>query len=216
MPSLLPNTQAAIRSIPPDVARLLHSSGIEMQFAAGQLIHQAGDTDRALSLILAGRVRFRRIDFDGTEVSASTVGRGRTFGEIPCLTGRPRTHDAVAETSVRLVRIRVEIILALLDREPSLRNWMMLELAHSLERVLNLLDDLNRLSATQKVARAIAAWKGDRIVLRQADLAQSLNLSRKSVSRALTTLRKAGLVLTGYGEIRVIHHKKLSDFVSRH
>lgn len=214
MSSFLPVRPAVIRPIPPEIWRILCAEGNEVNFAAGQMIHQAGDIDRSLSLILGGRVRFRRLDLDGIEVTLTTAGRGRSFGEITLLTGRPRTHDAIAETSVRLVRVPMARMQVLLDRETGLRNWLTLELAYTAERALDLLDDRNRLNATQSVARVLAGTGGDRVVMRQSELAQSLNISRKAVNRALGVLRDAGLVSTGYGEIRIADRPGLADFVS--
>jgi CRP-like cAMP-binding protein len=214
MSSFLPVHPDVIRAVPPDIWRMLRAEGNEVSFAAGQIIHQAGDIDRSLSLILAGRVRFRRIDLDGKDVSVTTVGRGRTFGEISLLTGRPRTHDAIAETPVRLVRVPITRMQALLDQETELRSWLTLELAYMAEKALDLLDDRNRLSATQSVARALANTREIRVVVRQSELAQSLNLSRKAVNRALGLLRDAGMISTGYGEIQITDRSALTDFAS--
>lgn len=211
MSSFLSARPAVVRRLPPDIWRMLYAEGTEVNFSAGQIIHQAGDTDRTFSVILAGRVRFRRIDLGGNEVSVTTIGRWRTFGEITLLTGRPRTHDAIAETAVRLSRVPAARMQALLDREPKLNKWMTLELAYVAERALDLLDDHNRLNATQVVARALYDTGGVRVAVRQSELAQSLNLSRKAVNRALGVLRDSGLVFTGYGEILIIDRQGLAD-----
>ena len=200
-------------AIPAPVLRALLDAGTELKFAAGQLIHQAGDVDRSITVILAGQVRFRRIDENGQEMTIAAGGRFRTFGEIPFLTGKFRTLDAVAETTVRLTRIPFAKMQYLIDNNDDIRNWMMANLAHSLNRALERLDEKLRRTATQHVGQALVDRNvGGRVSLRQSDLALRLNFSRKTVNEALRELRERGWIATGYGTITVLDHEKLAEY----
>ena len=201
--------------IPPDVRLDLIAAGTELSFVRGQSIHQEGDQDRSLSLIVTGRVRFSRTDRDGTEISASVLSKGEVFGEIPFLTGLPRTHDAIAETAVRLVRVPYAQMHDLISRSPAARDWLMVGVGHALARALDLLDSQYRQSASQRLAAMLAeaCQSGEmRLALRQADIAVRLNLSRKAVNAALKALADLGLVRTGYGQIWIMDRIELAAF----
>jgi CRP-like cAMP-binding protein len=166
---------------------------------------------------VTGRVRFSRTDRDGTEISASVLSKGEVFGEIPFLTGLPRTHDAIAETAVRLVRVPYAQMHDLTSRSPAARDWLMVGVGHALARALDLLDSQYRQSASQRLAAMLAeaCQSGERrLALRQTDIALRLNLSRKSVNSALKVLAGQGLVKTGYGEIRILDQSALQAFAN--
>lgn len=201
--------------IPPDVRLDLIAAGTDLRFVRGQSIHREGDQDRSLSLIVAGRVRFSRTGRDGTEISASVLSKEEVFGEIPFLTGMPRTHDAIAETAVRLIRVPYAPMHDLIARNSAARDWLMVGVGHALAKALDLLDSQYRQSASQRLAAMLAeaCQSGEmRLALRQTDIAARLNLSRKSVNAALKALADQGLVRTGYGQIWILDRRNLLAF----
>jgi CRP-like cAMP-binding protein len=221
LPYLIAHTEVArwpmLSQIPPDVRLGLMAAGTDMSFVRGQSIHQEGGQDRSLSLIVSGRVRFSRTDRDGTEISASVLTKGDVFGEIPFLTGLPRTHDATAETAVRLIRVPYAQMHDLISRNPAARDWVMVGVGHALARALDLLDSQYRQSASQRLASMLseACKSGEmKLALRQSDIAVRLNLSRKAVNAALKVLAEQGLVKTGYGQIRILDQSALQAFVN--
>jgi len=202
---------------PPHVRLDLIAAGTDLSFVRGQSIHQEGDQDRSLSLIVSGRVRFSRTDRDGTEISVSVLTKGEVFGEIPFLTGLPRTHDATAETAVRLIRVPYALMRELIARSPDAREWLMVGVGHALAKALDLLDSQWRQSASQRLAGMLSevCKSGEmRLALRQSDIALRLNLSRKAVKSALKMLAEQRLVKTGYGEIRILDKSALQAFVN--
>lgn len=198
----------------------LFAEGKEVRYRCGQTIHRQGDHDRSLQIIIEGEVSFSRLDHEGRKVNAAVFGPGETFGEIPLLTGRPRTHDAVAVGPVRLLRISDRHFRDLLDREPDLRDGLLAELAERLIRAADRLDSALRLSVPQRVAQFLVAEMergagAQSVNVRQTDIAEALGVTREAVAAALRQFRGARLIETRYRAIDVLDIEALRLAVGR-
>ncbi|WP_433705252.1 Crp/Fnr family transcriptional regulator [Paraburkholderia sacchari] len=198
----------------------LSAEGKEVRYRPGQTIHRQGDRDRSLQVIIEGQVSFSRLDLDGRKVNAAVFGPGETFGEIPLLTGRARTHDAVAVGSVRLLRLSDRQFRDLLNRKPDLRDRLLAELAERLIHAADRLDSALRLSVPQRVAQFLVAEVersagGQSLGVRQTDIAEALGVTREAVAAALRQFREARLIETRYRAIDVLDIEALRLAVGR-
>jgi CRP-like cAMP-binding protein len=187
----------------------LFAAATEVRYRSGQTIHRRGDRDRSLQVILEGKVSFSRLDTQGRQMSSSVFGPGESFGEIPLLTGRPRTHDAVAVGAVRLLHVSLSNFQNLLTRKPEIRDCLLAELAERLVRAMDQIDSVLRLSVSQRVAQFLLAQMGadeagPPLVLRQHDIAAALGVTREAVAAALRRFRESGLIETRYRAVKVI------------
>ncbi|CAB3778368.1 CRP-like cAMP-activated global transcriptional regulator [Paraburkholderia caffeinitolerans] len=194
--------------------------GKEVRYRPGQTIHRQGDHDRSLQVIIEGQVRFSRLDRDGRKVNAAVFGPGESFGELPLLTGRPRTHDAVAVGAVRLLRLSDRQFRDLLNRKPELRDRLLAELAERLVNAADRLDSALRLSVPQRVAQFLVAEveRGAGALslhVRQSDIADALGVTREAVAAALRKFRAERLVETRYRAIDVLDLDALRLAVGR-
>lgn len=198
----------------------LFAEGKEVRYRPGQTIHRQGDRDRSLQVIIEGQVSFSRLDLDGRKVNAAVFGPGETFGEIPLLTGRARTHDAVAVGPVRLLRLSDRQFRELLNRKPDLRDRLLAELAERLIHAADRLDSALRLSVPQRVAQFLVAEVersagGRSLGVRQTDIAEALGVTREAVAAALRQFREARLIETRYRAIDVLDVEALRLAVGR-
>lgn len=199
---------ALLDSLNPLTRQAVLQAGTERRYRDGQLIHRQGDSNRALQVILAGGVTFSRLDAEGRQVTMTTVGAGGTFGQIPLLTGRLRTHDAIAAGDARVLHITPESFSGLLQHHPDLRDALLADLAETLAQALDLLDDSHRLALPQRMARyllanarGVDAGEPPTIHASQSDIASALNVTREAVAMALKQFRAEGMVATRYRAI---------------
>ena len=125
------------------------------------------------------------------------------------LTGRPRTHDAVAVGAVRLLSISDRQFRDLLNRRPNLRDRLLAEMAERLIHAADRLDSALCLSVPQRVAQFLVAGierggGGPSLAVRQTDIAETLGVTREAVSAALRRFREARLIDTRYRVIDVL------------
>lgn len=91
--------------------------------ADGTTLLVEGEPGESFLLILDGRVRVTR---RGTPVRE--LGPGEFMGEIALVDGRPRTATATAAGPVRVLEIRRETFLALMERYPAVRLGVLMAL----------------------------------------------------------------------------------------
>jgi CRP-like cAMP-binding protein len=173
-------------------------SAYERQFAAGDVIYDAGQPGEALYVIQSGNVELTRADAEGARVVAR-YGPGEFFGEIAVLLGRPRTTRATAVGDARVLQLdRATFEAMCVDRpEIALRVIQRLaERAIELEQRLAALgvDDLLRPIVRVLMRHAGSGEKGARIETTLRKLANDAGLRMNDAHRGLNQLFDQKLV----------------------
>ncbi|MEV7520634.1 Crp/Fnr family transcriptional regulator [Streptomyces sp. NPDC091371] len=204
--SVSADTWRALASVPllaslsEERLRALWSASLPRRHGAGEVLRRAGDPAGHLLLLLRGRV---------SATAATAAGRVVRFGEWagPCAVdkvavidgrGHTATLTALTACTVRsLPRARFE---ELVDDVPSVRRHVLRLLADQARRQ----QDRFAEAATLPVEARLAGWllaraaesTGGRVELpgTQQDLADLLGTTRVTVNRALSGLRRDGLV----------------------
>jgi CRP-like cAMP-binding protein len=181
---------------------------------AGVTFIQEGDVDR-LSIIISGLARAFLSSEDGRELTIRTARRGAAVGALP-LTSHSSPMSVRAITDCRVLELSVE---RLHFGDGSARlGWAVAgELGRRLLDAYEGLRDQTFASAKQRLARrlidaAIRPGRGQRAVVTatQQELGDSIGSSRETVSRALSQMRRDGLVILSRGTITLIDHASLN------
>jgi CRP/FNR family transcriptional regulator, cyclic AMP receptor protein len=120
------------------------------RYEAGAQVAGADETDRALYLVLEGRLRvqtvpderrIRRRTRAGTPVD---YGPGSVLGERGFLEGRPFKTTVHALTSVHVLRLGLTEFEALAAKDPALGRYLLFDLARVLAARVEVLQDRDR------------------------------------------------------------------------
>lgn len=174
----------------------------------GEIIHHAGTPADGLFILATGRVKVTRPALDGTDVLVEVVTPGAMFGSIAALgeTIHPDTAEALTVSCAlwispggfrRVLREYPHVALAVLDDVAE-----RLEQAHESVRRLSAGTVEQRVAATlltlaDKLGEPRGATTLLQLPLTRGDLAAMTGTTTESVSRALSTWRKAGWIETG-------------------
>ena len=186
--------------------RLEHGS-IVMEPRDGTAIFTQGDPADALYAVIGGdgHVRIGAIDRHSKALMVEVFGIGEIFGEIGLIDGGSRTATAVTEGKVRLVKIHQAAFLAALESCPTLGAGLCRMMAQRLRRTYELFQDATFETLEVRLARQVLylaasgsrpAQQGVRLTqrLRQADLADLLGATTRSIITILNTWRSANIV----------------------
>jgi CRP-like cAMP-binding protein len=196
---------------------------------SGEHLFLRGDPPDGLYALIEGTVRVSGVTEAGKEAILSIIEPPAWFGEIALFDRLPRTHNAVADGTVRLLHVPQAEMLALLTQEPD--RWRELGVLMALRLRLTFIgmEDLALLSAESRLLRRLV-WlvqtptpgqthvpTGDpsqpeppRVLpLSQAQLGMMLSLSRQTTNQILQSLQDQGVLRVAYGRIEVIHRDKL-------
>ncbi|MDC0690051.1 Crp/Fnr family transcriptional regulator [Mitsuaria sp. RG] len=206
------------RQLPTTVQDSLLALGRARELAPGQCLFQRGDAPCGLYAVLEGAMRVGAVSSEGKEALLTLVESPHWFGEISLFDGQPRTHDAYAEGSTRLLWIPQAPLLEWLAREPVHWRDLALLMSHKLRWVFVALEQQSLLAAAPRVAqrllqmaegygeRDVAQW---RLQVSQEQLALMLSLSRQTINQILRSFEQSGVVRLGYGEVEIVDARRL-------
>jgi len=193
------------------IERLLPLATITI-FANNEEIFSKGAPGNGLYGILAGRVRIFTPGPDADEVTLNILDPGELFGEIALIDGEPRSASAVALGETRLLHIRRDRFLPMLQANADIGIGLLQILCRRVRWSSALLEDQALLPLPARLAKrllAMAASGGDetpagvrlRTRLSQRELGDLTGATREAVNRVFAQWRKHALISTEAGRL---------------
>ncbi len=197
----------AFRGIATPVLDRIEASSRVMELHDGAQVFAQGDAADAVYAIIGGpgRVRIGVIGRSSKGLMVEVFGAGDIFGEIAVIDDGVRTAGAVADGSVRLLRIGAPLFRQTLAEQAALGRNLCGLLSARLRRTFELLQDAAFESLEVRLARQVlylASRDGRRSDhglrlagrFRQGDLADLLGATTRSIITILNDWRAAGMV----------------------
>jgi CRP-like cAMP-binding protein len=194
IPLLAELTQEEIARIRPEL-RFKHFNKREV------VLHKGGSGD-ALLFLLSGQLQVVDITEDGRAIGLRILAPGDFFGEIALINDSTRSASVVATTDVLVAFLPAATALHLFSHSPSVAKQMLRHLAQKIQRdsefraVLSINNTARRiytyLSLLQK-----PGGNGHAVIENlptHQDIANMINTSRETVTRALLSLVQQGIV----------------------
>jgi CRP/FNR family transcriptional regulator, cyclic AMP receptor protein len=185
----------------------LAAQGRRRRLADGVVLHERGDPDPTMAVVISGKIRLVRLRFNGQEGMTSIIGAGQHFADVLMFARRPRTHRAVAVGATELDlygRLEFERIM----ERPAIVRALYRITAERLVGTMNMLEDVRHLSREAHLGKLLlhmqSRGKGEGIACVQEDLAGLLGVTTMTVAKSLRLLRERGLIETGYRKVRVL------------
>ena len=217
VPLLAGLTDAEVESLAKDF--------VPRRFRQGETIFHQGDAGQLLYLIESGRVRIYVMGEDGQETSVSLAGSGDIFGELAVIDGLPRSASVVAQEDTQVLTLSRERLREHLRRSPQLEINFMKTLSVRVRYSTQQMGSLTFLDVSRRLARkllelaqayGVVEPEGVRIdtALTQSDLASLIGATRESINKAMSALRRQGLVLLRHGSIIIVDPDALREIGS--
>jgi CRP-like cAMP-binding protein len=188
--------------------RRLEQGGVLLEPRDGTAIFTQGDAADAVYAIVGGdgHVRIGAIDRHSKALMVEVFRAGEIFGESGVIDGGSRSASAVAEGRVQLMKIRRAAFLDSLTTCPTLGEALCRMMAQRLRRTFELFQDATFETLEVRLARQIlylaeregrSTQQGLRLThrFRQADLADLLGTTTRSIITILNAWRASGLVV---------------------
>ncbi|MBN8501861.1 MAG: Crp/Fnr family transcriptional regulator [Sphingomonadales bacterium] len=211
--------EALLELLTCDAQAQLARLGQRKAYGDGELIHSRGDDSAALGIVIAGKVRLCRLHADGTQTMVSMVRAGQHFGDVLMFAAHlRRTHDAVAVGQVQIDHYD-EAAFARALEIPAVIQALYRVTSQRLVGAMAMNDDLRSLPRDVHLVKMLLALSRGHhgtaaLDIVQEDLAALLGASVMTVSKGLSVLRRAGLVETGYRQIRIVDRPALQQWLA--
>ncbi len=178
------------------------------------------DSD-AMYIVLSGRIKIFTNSASKKRKTFAYLTEGDFFGEMSLLEGTTRTAAASAVEPSRLLMIRKKDFQRLLAHDPKLALYLLQTVCERLRRANEEIEGLLFRNILGRVAKAMldlgrrsGESHGDGLVLKerytQQELADVVGTTREPLTRALSSLRRAGLVAQHEGRYTIPAPEKLA------
>lgn len=169
-------------------------------YKRGEVIFRKDDPATHLYLVLEGAVKIALPGELGQEALVAIMRPGDFFGELALFDRSPRSASAVALEDTRSALLAGDDFLAFLERHPAAVRVVLENLAKTIRRLSDRVEDLTFLDVPSRVAKYLldlAQAKGSpdlELNLTQDELAAFIGASRVSVNRVLGDLERRDLI----------------------
>lgn len=167
------------------------------------VLHKGGNGD-ALLFLLSGQLQVVDITEDGRAIGLRMLEPGDFFGEIALINESTRSASVVATSDVLVAFLPAATALHLFSHSPSVARQMLKHLAQKIQRdsefraVLSINNTARRIYTYLSLLQKQPEDGGSQAVVENLpthqDIANMINTSRETVTRALLTLVQQGIV----------------------
>lgn len=201
----------------PEAREWMASQGKRRSYEDGSFIHNRGDEQPAMGVVIQGKVRLFQLRPNGAQTFVSMVRPGSHYGDIILFMGKRRTHHAVA-VGQTVVDHYCPVAFAKLLKNIDIVQALYRITAGRLGQSMAMSDDLRVLPRDVHVGKILLGqWRrrgdSDWIAMVQEDLAGLVGITTMTLSKSLARLRSAGLIETGYRKIRVCDAEALKAWI---
>lgn len=171
------------------------------------VVLQEGEDGNSLFIIISGSVKISYYAPDGREVVLSLLGEGAYFGEMALLDKKPRSATVSTLDDTRLAQIRRVDFERLMLKQPKVALKLLTETVQRLRRTSQILERISTMDVPHRLYyylkdfgdRFGSGGEGDGMVTVQLPthqmIADQLSTSRETVSRAVSALKKDGIIV---------------------
>jgi len=171
------------------------------QYAKREVVLHKGGHGDGLLFLLAGQLQVIDITEDGRAIGLRMLAPGDFFGEIALINNTTRSASVVAMTDVLVAFLPAPVALELFSHSPSVARQMLRHLAQKIQRDSEFRALLSINNTAKRIYNFIVLMQKknpDGTVVENLpthqDIANMINTSRETVTRALLTLVQQGIV----------------------
>jgi CRP/FNR family transcriptional activator FtrB len=175
-----------------------------LQYRAGALVFNAGDTPSKLSILTRGIVELCRVDDDGDEHAVLLLAERDLLAPAASLLREPSLLCARALTTIRILEVEAQHIRSALASSPELSFNLLRVTSGQWRMAVRSILDLTARSAPQRLGAFLLRFidlqgggSSSVLPIPKRYLAARLGMTPETLSRALQTIAKNGLHLRG-------------------
>ena len=195
------------------------------EYRRGEVIFHQDDPGDRLHIVVHGLVKVSIATEDGREMDLAAIHPGQCFGEMSLLDGSTRSATATAAEATQTLALFRDDFLGFLKDHPAVAGSIIALLAQRLRETNETLGDVVFLEVPTRVAKQLLELAGALgpqldspsplvVSVGQNELARLVGATRETVSRALNSFRRDGIVETANRRITILDIAALERIAS--
>lgn len=199
-----------------DELRAVAAIASSIEIRKKNIVVQEFDPGDSMYVILSGEVKVSTYSADGREVVLALLGKGSFFGEMSLLDEQPRSATVTTMKDSKFANIRRRDLIPLFMERPAITLKVLSEIIGRLRRTSRVLERISSMDVPHRLYAYLVdhcqrfsrqeedGWCTTLLPTHQL-LADQLSTSRETISRAISQLKKDGILvqLEGRGRMRV-------------
>lgn len=190
----------------------------ELSVARGEVVFRRGEPCIGFHIVVYGQIKLMFVSLAGDEKVVRLIGPGDSFGEALMFMGKNYIVTAQALADTLLLHVGREVVLAEMERRPSVARKMLAGLS---QRLHSLMGDVEAYSLRSGAQRVIGYLLKDpdmserhpfRLEASKSIIASRLNLTPEHFSRILRELTDRHLIRVRGREITVLDMDALMNY----
>ncbi len=189
------------------------------------IVVQEFDPGDSLYVILDGEVKVSTYSVDGREVVLALLGKGSFFGEMSLLDEQPRSANVTTMRDSKFANIRRRDLVPLLMEQPGIALKLLTEIAARLRKTSRMLERISSMDVPHRLCAYLVDHcqrfshpnndgRYSTVLPTHQLLADQLSTSRETISRAVSQLKKDGILEQCEGRGRMlVDVEKLEDML---
>lgn len=192
-------------------------------YAKREIVLQKGGHGDGLLFLLTGQLQVIDITEDGRAIGLRMLAPGDFFGEIALINNSTRSASVVAMTAVVVAFLPASTAMHLFSHSPSVAKQMLRHLAQKIQRdsefraLLSINNTAKRIYTYLAMQNRQQATPGGPAVVENLpthqDIANMINTSRETVTRALAVLVQQGIVQKEGNRLVIVKPEALEKLV---
>jgi len=188
---------------------------------AGSILFRSGESARGVYILVKGRVEIFRSTSDGREQVLHSELPVESVAELPVFDGGEYPASARTAEDSELYFLSLDDFQRLYREHPEIADAVIRNLGLRLRKLVGVLEKVSLRSVPARVAKTLLEFGERRGALMdggsfklprtQSDLAHELATSRETVARALSAMRKSGIIATEGPNITILRLGRLED-----
>lgn len=206
-----------------EMARVKQELRIRQYAKREVVLHKGGHGD-GLLFLLSGQLQVIDVTEDGRAIGLRMLAPGDFFGEIALINNSTRSASVVALTAVVVAFLPATTAMHLFSHSPSVANQMLRHLAQKIQRDSEFRALLSINNTAKRIYTYLALMQskqqrqpGEPAVVEDLpthqDIANMINTSRETVTRALAVLTQRGIVQKDAHRLIIIKPDALDKLV---
>ncbi len=194
-----------------------------LTFEPGTMVFSQGDVPDGVYFLAEGTVRASIYSAAGKNVVFQDMHAGRMFGEISAIDGSERSASIEAQSLCLIAKLSPSAFVEVLRLEPELSLHVIRLLTAEVRRLSSRVVEFSTLSVPHRVRAELLRLSGGRLpgqadrritpVPKLSDIADRISTHREAVSRELSRLIKAGLLIRTSDALHITDMARLEELV---
>ena len=194
------------------------------QYAKREVVLHKGGSGDGLLFLLSGQLQVIDVTEDGRAIGLRMLAPGDFFGEIALINNSTRSASVVATSEVLVAFLPTPTAMHLFSHVPSVANQMLRHLAQKIQRDSEFRALLSINNTAKRIYTYIVLMQQNQATTPGAtptvenlpthqDIANMINTSRETVTRALLTLVQQGIVQKDAHRLIILQPEALQKLV---